>query len=127
MNTIAKRQTTAVIFFEDNLPSPQAAMDLTQAFREAAGTSIPLLCLDQEGGAVVRLRTERGFEPGCPAMKLPVASSRIRVSLFGIPVKSKSSISFASGSGSLGRDSLRRNHKSAATPVPQLVQTALPG
>ena len=26
------------IFFRDNLPSPYAAMDLTQAFREAAGT-----------------------------------------------------------------------------------------
>jgi beta-N-acetylhexosaminidase len=52
-----------VIFFEDNLPSPHAAMHLTQAFREAAGESIPLLCLDQEGGAVARLRVEHGFEP----------------------------------------------------------------
>jgi beta-N-acetylhexosaminidase len=58
-----------VIFFEDNLGSPGAAIDLIHAFREAAGESIPLLCLDQEGGAVARLRPERGFEP------LPAARS----------------------------------------------------
>jgi beta-N-acetylhexosaminidase len=58
-----------VIFFEDNLPSPHAAIDILQSFLEAAGESIPLLCLDQEGGAVARLRAERGFEP------LPAARS----------------------------------------------------
>jgi beta-N-acetylhexosaminidase len=57
-----------VIFFEDNLPSPHAATDLIQAFREAAGGAIPLLCVDQEGGAVARLRAEHGFEP-LPAAK----------------------------------------------------------
>ena len=52
-----------VIFFEDNLRSPEGAMELIHAFREAAGESTPLLCLDQEGGAVARLRADRGFEP----------------------------------------------------------------
>jgi beta-N-acetylhexosaminidase len=52
-----------VIFFEDNLRSPDAAIDLIQAFREAAGAFVPLFCVDQEGGAVARLRPERGFEP----------------------------------------------------------------
>src|SRR5260221_12332695 len=58
-----------VIFFEDNLPSPHAATDFIEAFREAAGESTPFLCLDQEGGAVARLRPERGFER-LPAAKL---------------------------------------------------------
>src|SRR5271169_4158708 len=58
-----------VIFFEDNLPSPRLASEIIQSFREAADGSIPLLCLDQEGGAVARLRAEHGFEP------LPAARS----------------------------------------------------
>jgi beta-glucosidase-like glycosyl hydrolase len=57
-----------VIFFEDNLRSPEAATNLIHTFREAAGESIPLLCLDQEG-LVARLRPEHGFEP------LPAARS----------------------------------------------------
>jgi beta-N-acetylhexosaminidase len=58
-----------VIFFEDNLPSPHAARDFIEAFREAAGESTPFLCLDQEGGSVARLRPEHGFQP-LPAARL---------------------------------------------------------
>jgi beta-N-acetylhexosaminidase len=71
-----------VIFFEDNLPSPQAAMDLTQTFREAAGASIPLLCLDQEGGAVARLRAERGFDPLPAARSVGAISHRAAEALY---------------------------------------------
>lgn len=58
-----------VIFFEDNLPSAEAATELTRVFREAAGQATVFLCVDQEGGAVTRLRLDRGFEP------LPAAQS----------------------------------------------------
>ena len=71
-----------VIFFEDNLPSPHAAMDLIQAFRQAAGRSIPLLCLDQEGGAVARLRAERGFEPLPPERSVGTLSRRAADALY---------------------------------------------
>jgi beta-N-acetylhexosaminidase len=71
-----------VIFFEDNLPSPHAATDLTQAFREAAGTSIPLLCLDQEGGVVSRLRAEHGFEPLPSARSVGSMSRRAAGALY---------------------------------------------
>jgi beta-N-acetylhexosaminidase len=50
-----------VIFFEDNLPNPSAAKALTKFFTAASGSSTPLLCVDQEGGAVSRLRSESGF------------------------------------------------------------------
>ena len=52
-----------VIFFEDNLPSPQQAQRLTRLFRAAAAPSIPFLCVDQEGGAISRLRSDHGFKP----------------------------------------------------------------
>ncbi len=58
-----------VIFFEENLPSPSVAERLTKLFREAAKPAVPFLCVDQEGGAVSRLRANHGFEP------LPEASS----------------------------------------------------
>ena len=41
-----------VIFFEDNLPSPEQAKRFTDLFRDAAAPSIPFLCVDQEGGIV---------------------------------------------------------------------------
>jgi beta-N-acetylhexosaminidase len=63
-----------VIFFEDNLPSPQMARRFTSLFREAAVPSVPFLCVDQEGGAVSRLRADHGFEP------LPSARSVARMS-----------------------------------------------
>ena len=50
-----------VIFYEDNLPNPPAAKALTQFFAAAAGSSTPFFCIDQEGGAVSRLRPENGF------------------------------------------------------------------
>jgi beta-N-acetylhexosaminidase len=57
-----------VIFSDGNLVSPQAAERLTRFFRAAAHPSVPFLCVDQEGGVVVRLRAERGFAP-LPAAK----------------------------------------------------------
>jgi beta-N-acetylhexosaminidase len=61
---LASGKVGGVIFFEDNLASPNAALRLTKAFRQAAGPKrTPLLAVDQEGGAVSRLRPERGFEP----------------------------------------------------------------
>jgi beta-N-acetylhexosaminidase len=52
-----------VIFFEDNLGSAETVQQFTRTFREAAKPLIPLLCVDQEGGAVARLQADRGFEP----------------------------------------------------------------
>ena len=52
-----------VIFFEDNLPSSAIVQNWIRAFREVAKPSVPLLCVDQEGGAVARLQADRGFEP----------------------------------------------------------------
>jgi beta-N-acetylhexosaminidase len=52
-----------VIFFDVNIESPQEAMRFTRLFREAAAPIVPFLCIDQEGGAVVRLRPENGFAP----------------------------------------------------------------
>jgi beta-N-acetylhexosaminidase len=60
---LRSRLIGGVIFFEDNLPSPQQARSLTRLFRDAAAPSIPFLCVDQEGGAISRLRPERGFQP----------------------------------------------------------------
>jgi beta-N-acetylhexosaminidase len=57
-------------------------MDLIQAFRQAAGRSIPLLCLDQEGGAVARLRAERGFEPLPPERSVGTLSRRAADALY---------------------------------------------
>lgn len=57
---LAAGKIGGVLFFDDNLTSPDAARRLTKAFREAAGWT-PLLAIDQEGGAVSRLRRERGF------------------------------------------------------------------
>ena len=56
-----------VIFFEDNLQSPEATKTLTKFFREAADPNTPFLCIDQEGGVVSRLKVDRGFEPPLPA------------------------------------------------------------
>ena len=72
-----------VIFFEDNLRSPEAATNLIRTFREAAGESIPLLCLDQEGGLVARLRPERGFEPLPAARSVGTLSRRAAEALYG--------------------------------------------
>lgn len=59
---LASGRIGGALFFDDNLPSPAAARHLTAAFREAAGPGrTPLLAVDQEGGAVSRLRPERGF------------------------------------------------------------------
>ena len=66
-----------VIFFEDNLLSPRTARDLTRSFRESAGSSRPFLCVDQEGGAVTRLRADRGFEPLPAARSLATRSPHI--------------------------------------------------
>ncbi len=63
-----------VIFSDANLASPQGAQRLTRCFREAAAPAVPFLCVDQEGGAVVRLRAERGFEP-LPAAKVVATTS----------------------------------------------------
>jgi len=71
-----------VIFFEDNLRSPKAAIDLMQAFREAAGGLKPFLCVDQEGGAVARLRAERGFEPLPAARSVATLSCRAAEALY---------------------------------------------
>jgi beta-N-acetylhexosaminidase len=66
-----------VIFFEDNLLSPRTARDLTRYFRESAGSLRPFLCVDQEGGAVARLRADRGFEPLPAARSLATTSPHI--------------------------------------------------
>lgn len=56
-------QIGGVIFFEDNFPSPAAARQLIKTFEEAAAPFKPLFAVDQEGGAVVRLKAARGFKP----------------------------------------------------------------
>ena len=56
-----------VIFYEDNLPNPAAARALIQFFAAAAAASTPFFCVDQEGGAVSRLRAENGFTTIPPA------------------------------------------------------------
>lgn len=70
-----------VIFSDANLASPQDAERLTRFFRSAATPSVPFLCVDQEGGAVVRLRAERGFEP-LPAAKVVATTSLQNAELF---------------------------------------------
>jgi beta-N-acetylhexosaminidase len=60
---LRSRLIGGVIFFEDNLPSPQEAKRFTDFFGDAAAPSIPFLCVDQEGGIVSRLRADHGFEP----------------------------------------------------------------
>jgi beta-N-acetylhexosaminidase len=52
-----------VIFFDVNIESPQEAARFTRFFLDAAAPIVPFLCIDQEGGAVVRLRPEHGFAP----------------------------------------------------------------
>jgi Glycosyl hydrolase family 3 N terminal domain len=52
-----------VIFSDENLPNPHAALRATQFFAEAAAPVTPFLCVDQEGGAIARLRGDRGFVP----------------------------------------------------------------
>jgi beta-N-acetylhexosaminidase len=60
---LAAGKIGGVIFYEDNLASPAATLRLTRAFRQAAGPKrTPLIAVDQEGGAVARLRPERGFK-----------------------------------------------------------------
>jgi beta-N-acetylhexosaminidase len=66
-----------VIFFEDNLLTPRSARDLTRSFRESAGSLQPLLCVDQEGGAVARLRADRNFEPLPAARSLGTTTPQI--------------------------------------------------
>jgi beta-N-acetylhexosaminidase len=63
-----------VIFFEDNLPSPELAKRLLAQFRRAAAPAVPLLCVDQEGGSVARLAPEHGFEPLASAKSIASAS-----------------------------------------------------
>lgn len=65
-----------VIFFEDNLPSPSSAEQLTKLFRAAAKPATPFLCVDQEGGVVSRLRADRGFEPLPEALSITTTTPR---------------------------------------------------
>lgn len=58
---IAAGRIGGVILFEDNFASPAAARALIGAFRQAAGGAKILVGVDQEGGAVSRLRPDRGF------------------------------------------------------------------
>jgi beta-N-acetylhexosaminidase len=71
-----------VIFFEDNLPSPQQAKRFTDLFRDAAAPSIPFLCVDQEGGIVSRLRADHGFEPLPPANAVATMSPQAAEKLY---------------------------------------------
>jgi beta-N-acetylhexosaminidase len=73
---LQRRLIGGVIFFEDNLHSPSSAEQLTKLFREAAKPSAPLLCVDQEGGVVSRLRADRGFEPLPAALSIATTTPR---------------------------------------------------
>lgn len=52
-----------IIFFDDNLRSPAQAKRLIGSLRQAAGSRPTYFAVDQEGGSIVRMRPERGFEP----------------------------------------------------------------
>jgi len=49
-----------VVFLRHNIGSGDAVRGLNALFRDAAGGAAPLLCVDQEGGAVQRLKAAQG-------------------------------------------------------------------
>jgi beta-N-acetylhexosaminidase len=50
-----------VLLFEHNVRSPQQVRALNDSIRSAGGDTVPLIALDQEGGAVQRLTPSSGY------------------------------------------------------------------
>ncbi len=50
-----------VILLRRNIVSPEQLIKLSISLREAAGSFVPIISVDQEGGAVARLGVENGF------------------------------------------------------------------
>jgi beta-N-acetylhexosaminidase len=63
-----------VLFSDSNLHSPILTKRLADAFWTAAQPLRPLLCVDQEGGAISRLKSDRGFEPLLSAREIATLS-----------------------------------------------------
>ncbi|MCW6506597.1 glycoside hydrolase family 3 N-terminal domain-containing protein [Lichenifustis flavocetrariae] len=66
---LAAGRIGGVILFDENLASPSAARDLIGFLKSSCKGTTPLIAVDQEGGAVVRLLPQRGFHP-LPAAKI---------------------------------------------------------
>lgn len=58
-----------IILFARNIASPEQVARLTQALHAAASEPL-MICIDQEGGAVARLRAQNGFTESPGAMAL---------------------------------------------------------
>ncbi|CAG0967726.1 partial Beta-hexosaminidase, partial [Anaerolineae bacterium] len=69
---LAEGRVGGVILFGRNIQNPQQVAKLTQAFHQASKYPL-LICIDQEGGTVARLRD--GFTESPGAMALGVADS----------------------------------------------------
>jgi len=73
---LRRGQVGGVVLFQDNLTSREGAKRLTTALRDAARPLPAFICIDQEGGAVARLRRGRGFnEPLLPSAQSIAAMS----------------------------------------------------
>ncbi len=71
---LAAERIGGVILFARNVASPAQVADLVRACREAAPRPI-LVAIDQEGGAISRLRSSEGFTESPGAMALGAADS----------------------------------------------------
>jgi beta-N-acetylhexosaminidase len=70
LGLLQKGAIGGVLFSDSNLLSPSPANQLADAFWTEAHPLRPFLCVDQEGGAISRLKSDRGFEPLFSAKKM---------------------------------------------------------
>lgn len=54
-------EISGVILLRRNIVSPEQLIKLSLSLREAAGSFVPIISIDQEGGAVARVDAENGF------------------------------------------------------------------
>ena len=97
VNGLRRGDIGGAIFFADNAPSPEATKRLTRAFRDAYGhraLRLPILSVDQEGGAIVRLRADRGFEPLPSAQQVAAMSPQAAEALYARTAKQLSELGF---------------------------------
>ena len=59
-----------MILLSRNIVSPDQVLKLSLAFREAAAPTIPIISIDQEGGAVARLDAANGFSDWMSAAEM---------------------------------------------------------
>ena len=70
---LAAGELAGVILLRRNITSPDQVLKLSLAFREAAGSFVPIVAVDQEGGAVARLDAMNGFSDWMSAADVALA------------------------------------------------------